>query len=238
MDRDFIPILIFIVLVIGSVVKKAWDTMQENRQGGGPKPTTREQLPEATRRTIYGPPGVRQAKPARRDMYDEEDEEDDEGEGRPALEDSSSEEGEAAEEVRPAIPVRPVPRVPSPVQRPAAPRPVAQPRRARPVVFTPKEQRRPEPPVTVPFDLEELRRMLTGEAPVRPRPSPAPPKPAAPPPKKVKPPARVQAQQPAPSKSRRRPERRSVIAALLSSRNDLRRGILLHEILGPPKGLR
>jgi hypothetical protein len=231
--KSIVGLVVLVGFVIAALSKAAREQRaQAAKKSGEPKQIRAEDLPEATRRILYGTPGVRRARPAAPTQLEHREEE--ENEGEKGLEEAGIAHEESAPEylepMRPAPSLRQgrPPRVAQPIRRPqphAAPRPVV-------ILEEPRV-----PPLTLPGLVKELIRQQREATRV-----PAPP----PPPRKVTPrdrprPALKPLKEPMPAAPAKRPRRpaspQPFLKALLATREDLRKGIVLREILGPPKGL-
>lgn len=209
--------LIIIFFIVISVLGKL---VQKKKEGQDAPPASEspdlEGLPEIVRRMLYGPQAARKATPARPATHPDQ---------------------EAVEQPRPvtirSVPPRGTPYQP-PVARPAPPRPQA-PVTPRPVVVPSAWEppvppaRRPARPLPQEWEEEGPRRPLPPQAPV-PTAGPGlrqPPRPAAPRPVTTEPTGGP-------------PEGRKAVMlhALLGDLQDVRRGIVLSEILGPPMAFR
>ncbi|MBI5093289.1 MAG: hypothetical protein HZB26_12720 [Candidatus Hydrogenedentes bacterium] len=220
MDNIAQIIFLVIILGIGAVIKRISEKSQEEERKKSPPRTTRaEDLPEATRRMIYGTPEVPMARPARPAVFEEDREGiNDEGEEAPRGRAQKTPDvlvllQQMAQQAQGAAPVS---RTPAPVARPVPARPAGQPPMRRvPVEQAPLRpaapQRQTPPPRQQPKQ----------------RPMPA----QAVPPKAVVPPPAAKAAAP------RRERKAAPLRAILRDLDDVRRGIVLAEVLGTPKGL-
>lgn len=221
---DKIWVLVVIVFVIISAVQKFLESREQNKDEDEDAEETRGHMHEARREVPYGPlehpvrriPQRRGVAPAREGEVRE----------RPAFEEAFGPEQEDADgwtTVPPLVERRPVP---TPQRRPQAPaRKQAPPRRTQPAQPAQPAARRSQPPQ-------------------EPQPRPALQRPAVPPaPKRAQPlpvarkdrPYR-QARSPWGTPPRVRP-REGGRPYLFADIDDFRRGIILSEVLGPPKAL-
>ena len=237
MDADIIAVVIFIVAIIASIAQKIQEGRQarerQQRRAQQPPP----ELPEATRRQLSGEPAMREAQPRQarprhvdtqegpaKNLFDElfgEGKADNEGEWEPVHQPQPRREVPRQlqpREAPPRAPQRPLPQSPRPL--PEAPRRmvVVEQRRA------PETAVRPAKPPRVPS-------------------APRAPEPAA---RRTHERALLRAEAflktpqgerdliaAATAEGRRGPTRKP----LFSEHDDVRRAILMREILGPPKGL-
>ena len=203
--EDLIGFLIFIAIVAASIIGKIKTERKAatEREQRPSKPVSLDELPEATRRMLFGDGEgeIIVAKPKQ---------------GGPAAAPAPGEWRRVEE-----TPPRPVParRVAYEQPRPAAPQP-QQPPRQQPVMQAPVQQRqqaRQAPQRAA----QPAQRRAQEHARPQPRQAQQPVRP-------------VQASAPAPARQARRTSGRGLMS-VLQSRNGLAQGILLHEILGPPK---
>lgn len=233
MDDNVVGPLILILLAVGAGIQKLIAQRQAGERRGRAGQIKAKDLPEKTRRQLYGTqkvPGARS--PVRPERV-----------------------GDLARQERTAQEEMTIPRR-QPVKEPAPFQPrVAKPARPRPPVArpAPPPQARPAPPEPLPPQLEPptqpeqagrvremmeraRRQMERPRPPVRRRPAEAPPAPEVARRRPPRRPSRVQAEpQPAPTRPglRKRP-----LQALFAEMDSVRRGIIFHEILGPPKAFR
>lgn len=223
----FVVFIVFIVVAIARKIAEQRDATKHQQEMGRQKP---QDLPDATRRMLYGD-SVPTAQPR---TFDDEEV------GRPVV---------VPQQRAPQVPTA-QPRQGQP-QRPVPP-PVA-PRRAQPATVPPA--RPATPPMRVPAP--QQRRTAQGPATIRPQESQRQQTPPMRQPQQVQrtvrrdaPPPLVQAtaqqqqsrkpapkSRPTPVKPERQAARRATaeVGRYFDDREDLRRAIVLREILGPPK---
>ncbi len=209
--EELLGFLVFAVIALVSFVGKLREQRKQSQEAESERPKVRPMdLPEATRRMLYGDSMEPPVAVPR---------------------------GESSPEPPVAVPRR----EPPPLHTPP-PRRTAAPERPVPPVRTPAAppRRIEAPPVLRPTaaDIQhELRRAIQRafqQTPVRQavrRPPPVSEEERERPPVKAPKPAQ-------PPKRRRAEERAAPLRRLLGDLNDVRRGIILQEILGPPKSLR
>lgn len=225
------PLIIFAVLAIAGVLRKVYEQRreaEEARDRATRRKIRREDLPEATRRLLYGegtktaeprgatPPPVPQGRPRQAVP------------AIPVSREQAQPRPGPQPQVRPtAQPARPVPRPApqrpaQPVQRAQQPRPLPQPHQRPQRRPRPQPQRPPQPQAPPPAEAEEPARPArqARRRPAR-RPGPARPRTAQ-----------------RPRSARRVKRARPATHALFSGLDDVRRGIVAAEVLGPPKALR
>jgi hypothetical protein len=222
---DILRVVFFLVILgVGALIKRMGEKREEETaQKNAPRSLRKEELPEATRRMIYGEQGVPTARTARPAGYAEDDRDgvNDEGDAGRAASGKRDVLVMLEEMARQAQGANPVTRTPTPVARPAPPQ--AAPQRAVPQ--QPVRRASMEPERVSP----QARPVPAGRP--APRPVPAPPvsaKPAAPP-------AKPAAKAPEPKREQRKAA--GSLGALLRNMDDVRRGVIMSEILGTPKGM-
>ncbi len=224
--NDIIGFVLFLVLMIISVIGKVYQDRKAAQERKNVEPTSVDDLPEATRRILFGDLGdVIVAKPRKIQGADEAT--------AAAPPEPMSARRTAYDEEGPRQPPRPEFSRPAPMQTAME---------ARPPRVAPQQHAAPRPQHAAPRMPQQLNRPTQRQGePLRRRPKETVIQP-------------VQARRPAPaespqiaaspSKPRKRaesaphPARKAAgLTALLHSRNELARGIVLREILGPPKAL-
>lgn len=228
-------LVIFVIFVVLSGLQRFFESREGKKKSG--RPVTMDDLPERTRRMLYGPKEAsrREERPARREVVFETEEEQGWKPVAPMWQEREAVEEESRRRVEPSRETEgewiPVP----------APAPVPQ-RRAVPQ----RRETRPTPPPR-PAERREVSRRRVEAPQTQPVHHP-----------KVRP-AQVQLERT--SRHKRRPEsrrqtaeayrdtqtqagtlqrraRRARKATLFSNLDDFRRGVILSEVLGTPKGLR
>ena len=216
MDRDLIGVVVFIAFVILSVLGKLRKKPEEDA-GAPPADTpSLDELPETLRRMLTGQPPMRKARPAAPKAAPET-------EGRPA-------QPVAAPPAQRRTPYQPQ------VARPAAPR-TAIPAPPRPVA-QPVQQPRRAAPAPPPVGEEEGPRHRPQHVTVPQSPAPKLPKPLT-----AQQMALRSAPRPAdaprtPKPVHAAPEQAEAGPTFLKDLHEVRRGIILSELLGPPLALR
>jgi len=224
--EQLILLVVFLVIAgLFSVIKKVQEQVeQEKRRQERERRQEAEGLPEATRRLLYGNEEPERAAPdtsaqplrGRREW-------------RPPV---------AVPRGRPTQPVVPPPVPPAPSRRakPIQQR-APQPRVPRPQRPAKTAQRRvPQPPGTPVSVHEVLRRGPQARPAAKPAQRPAPESPQRPRPRaRRRPTAAPPPQRPAPHRVKRK---RAPAKALFSGLDDIRQGVVMREILGPPVSMR
>ncbi|MDX9971748.1 MAG: hypothetical protein RBU21_02030, partial [FCB group bacterium] len=233
-DFEFVLPLIIIIGIIASLIDKAKKASEEakRQQLERERRMRKADLPEATRRQIYGDgeAPVRRAKPLVIEQIPTPD-----AEGRNDTGDGRNDEGMPVPPVRQPRPVRPV-AVPAPPSTPWGELRRTLENKARDVEQEVRRQlaeaqRRQTPPQTE-YDREQQQRRQRHEAQqaqrqqaVARRAQPAASRPE---------PARVEAPRPEPP-ARRSTQGRRRVHPLLGDMKDVRRAIVMREVFGPPK---
>lgn len=222
---DIIGLFILILVGLAGIIGKIRQDREEKRKGElKPEGERRaSELPESTRRQIYGPGEVRKARPLV---------------VQPSLEDDEDEKGWT-----------PVSSMPPPIRPEGRPRPMINPEVVNEIELEERRKRaeweaRQREEQARRRAIEEMRRRLEAERQER-RPPPKPQRPTAA--------QRTQVQsEPVEGEERRhrpvpkapprlKPEPQRARAwsrrALFKDTNDLKRAVILREILGPPRGL-
>lgn len=240
--EEIIGVVIFLVFVIFSIVRKIQEQMTASRRQDEQRNITLEELPEETRRMLFGETAPPTARPrGRDDSMDEEDE--DVIVARPRRVEPRM------AKPRPGSPRPPAQTVPAaqPVQRqPARQTPFPPPRpQAQPPFRAPATQKPPPPPRQTPAT--EIPRMRPAPLEGQMQRQIPPHVPRAPQRRRqpTVPPALVEPQEgpqqpfrPSSSEPQRGPSEPRRRRMWFAGTRDLRRAIVLTEILGPPKSLR